>query len=218
MTAKLLDFEQGTYEWLVARIPYITASDVAKVMAGGKGVTRHNYMVKKLCERLNNEPVQGYKSNHMQNGNDNEPIARQIYEVIRKVQVTTSGFWYLEDERIGASLDGDILESDGYIEIKTVISPEQVRLITTGQIKPEYIKQMQTQMYVKGKQWCDYCSYSPGDDEYGRLPEKYQFKIIRVYRDEEMIQRIRKECAFFHHELDALLERFGYEQPVTSNT
>lgn len=218
MTAQLLDYEQGSYEWLKARIPYVTASDVAKVMAGGQGVTRHNYLVKKLCENLSGEPITGYKSEAMQNGNDYEPIARQIYETIRKVHVATSGFWYLPDEKLGSSLDGDILDSDGYIEIKSVITPEQVRLISTEKIKPEYIKQLQTQMYVKNKQWCDYCSFSPGDEMYGTLPEKYQFKIIRVHRDEEMIMRIRKECAFFHHDLKKLLEKFGYEQPVTSNS
>ena len=214
--AKISDAEQGSEEWLIERIPYVTASDVAKVMAGGQGVTRYNYLVKKLCENLSGKPVSGYRSKHMQDGNDNEAKGRELYQLISGKEVTQIGFAYREDERIGASTDG-VVSDEGLWEHKFVIAPEQVRFIETGKIKPEYIKQMQTQMYVLERDWVDFQSTCFGDDEYGYLPEKFQVKIQRVYRDEEMIQRIRKECAFFHHDLNKLMEKFGYEQSITSN-
>lgn len=218
MKAQLTRAPQGSEEWLVERIPYVTASDVAKVMAGGNGITRHNYMVKKLCEILSGKPLPGYKSKHMQDGNDREQSARDLYSLITDTPVSILGFAYLPDERLGASTDG-LVEDNGLWECKNVIAPEQVSFIDSGKIKPEYIKQMQTQMYVLEKEWCDFQSTCFGDDEYGYLPEKYQVKIQRVYRDEDMILTIRKEVAFFWHDLDKLLAKFREKssEPTTSN-
>ncbi len=206
MLAKISEHEQGTYEWLKERIPFVTASNVALVMAKGAGATRQNYMVRMMCEILSGEPTVGFKSKYMQTGNDNEPIARQIYQEITGREVVQVGFAYIEDERIGASVDGDV-GTDGLLEIKNVIPAEQVRLLTTGKIKDAYIKQMQTQMYVREKRWCDFISVSLGDPENGELPDRYKVKIVRVLRDDEAINRIRREVAFFHHDLRELIEK-----------
>ena len=203
MQALVDNSEQGSQEWLKARIPYVTASDVAKVMAKGSGATRTNYMVKKICEMLSGQPVSGYKSNYMQNGNDNEPIARRAYELISGNTVEQTGFWYLPDELLGASTDG-LVGKDGEIEIKNVIPAEQVRTLTTGKIKGEYLKQIQTQLYVYGRQWCDFVSQSLGDEENGYLPEHLRICIIRVERDKQMIEEIRSEVAKFHKDLAEL--------------
>lgn len=208
MLAKELQYEQGSYEWLLARIPYVTASNMAKVMAKGSGATRTNYMVKMVCEILSGVPTKGYKSKYMQDGNDNEPIARQIYEQITGNTIKETGFWYIEDEKLGGSVDGDIVEDeDGFIEIKNVIPAEQIRLLTTGKIKGEYLKQIQTNMYVREKKYCDYVQVSLGDEENGELPDEYKVKIIRVYRDEDMILSIRKEVHMFHRDLQAMISK-----------
>ena len=204
---------------MIDRIPYVTASDVAKVMAGGSGATRRNYLTRKLCENLSGTPTKTFKSAKMQDGNDREATARTIYEKIRNCTIKQLPLAYLEDERLGASTDGEV-NADGLIEIKNVMSSEQIDLWTTGKIKDVYVKQMQTQMYVLDKQWCDFVSVALGDEESGELPNHLKVKIIRVNRDEDMILRIRKEVAFFHHDLTKLIEKFGgkNEQPVTSNT
>lgn len=203
MKALVDNSEQGTVEWLKVRIPYVTASNVADVMAKGQGVTRKNYMVRKLCESLTGQPAVGYKSRFMQNGNDNEPLARRVYEMLRKVEVEQTGFWYLPDEKLGASTDG-IVNRDGLIEIKNVIPAEHTRLLTGGKIKDCYIKQMQTQMYVLDRQWVDFISQCLGDEEYGELPDEYKYHIIRVERDDDIIEQIRSEVAKFHTELEEL--------------
>lgn len=206
MLAKISEHEQGTPEWKKDRIGYATASNIALIMAKGAGATRTNYMVKMMCEMLSGEPVVGFKSKYMQAGNDNEPIAREIYQEITGRQVTQVGFAYIEAEKLGASVDGDV-ETDGLMEIKNVIPAEQVRLLTTGKIKDAYLKQMQTQMYVREKVWCDFTSVSLGDEENGELPDKYKVKIIRVMRDDDMITAIRQEVAHFHHDLQEMIQR-----------
>ena len=200
--------EQGTEEWLVERIPYVTASDVAKVMAGGSGASRRNYLTRKLCECLSGQPTKTYKSAKMQDGNDREATARGIYEKIKNCTVKQLPFAYLESEQIGASTDGEV-DGDGIIEIKNVMSSEQVDLLSTGKIKSTYLKQMNTQMYVLKKKWCDFVSVALGDEESGELPDRLKVKIIRVYRDEGLILKIRKEVAFFHHDLQELIKKFG---------
>lgn len=206
MIAQASSAEQGSYQWLKDRIGYVTASNVSDVMAKGSGATRQNYMVKMLCEILSGEPVQGFKSKYMQDGNDNEPLAREIYQQITGTTVKEMPFYFIEKEKLGASSDGEV-DADGIIEIKNVIPAEQVRFLTTGKIKSEYIKQMQTQLYVLDKKWCDFTSVSLGDEEHGELPDKYKAKILRVYRDEDMILQIRKEVAFFHHDLQELINK-----------
>lgn len=205
MKALVDNSEQGSEEWLRARISYVTASNIGAVMAAGSGATRNNYMIKVLCEILSGEPTKGFKSKYMQDGNDREDSARQVYELITGTKVNKVGFYYLDNEKLGASSDGEIVGTDGIVEIKNVIPAEQIRLLTTGKIKPDYIKQMQTQMYVMDKKWCDFMSQSLGDEDNGELPDKYKVKIIRVERDDDMILDIRKHVAFFHHDLSKLL-------------
>lgn len=210
MLAKASTAEQGTEQWKIDRIGYVTASAVPDVMAKGSGATRRNYMAKLLCEILTGKPTKGYKSKYMQDGNDREDIVRAIYTQITGRVVTKMPFYYIEEESLGASVDGDV-EADGLMEMKNVIPAEQLDLLTTGKIKSGYIKQMQTQMYVREKKWCDYVSASLGDDELGELPDKYKIKIIRVERDEAMILQIRKEVAFFHHDLKQLIKKLEGE-------
>lgn len=195
--------EQGTPEWLASRIGYVTASNLSAVLAKGSGVTRKNYMVKMLCESLSGKPTVGYKSDLMQDGNDNEATARLAYEFATGNYVDQLGFCYIPDLMLGASTDG--VTGDGLIEIKNVKPAIQLDFIETGKIKREYLLQMQTQMFVLDKQWCDFVSQSLGNEEEGELPERYKLKVVRVKRDEEMISEILKETAKFHIELQELI-------------
>lgn len=204
------DSEQGSLEWLVARIGYVTASNVAKVMAGGKGVSRYNYLVKTLCEILNNKPTPSFRNGYMADGNDREDFARGLYEKVTGTKVTQTGFWYIPEEKLGASTDGLVENSKGMIEIKNVTATEQIELLTkkkmdgSRKIKSNYMKQMQTQMYVYNKEWCDFVSQSLGSEEHGELPNEYKLEIVRVNRDEAMIEEIRRAVAKFHTDLRTL--------------
>jgi len=209
MIAKFSEAEPDSEEWLVDRIPYVTASAVADVMAGGSGASRRNYLARKLCESITGIPTKSFKSAKMQAGNDREQTARELYEKITGNTVVKRPFAYIEEELLGASIDGDVVDTDGLVEIKNVMSAEQIDLLTTGKIKDKYVKQMQTQMYVLDKKWCDYVSVALGDEESGELPNRLKVKIIRVERDEVMILAIRKAVAFFWHDLKALKQKLG---------
>lgn len=207
MLAKASEHEQGSYEWLKERIPYVTASSVSDVMAKGQGKMRETYMVKKICELLSGEPTKGYKSKYMQDGNDNEETGRELYTAITGNEIEKMPFHFIEKEKIGASSDGKVVGQNGGLEIKNVVASEQISFITTGKIKDKYVKQMQTNMYVHEWDWIDFESVSLGDEEHGELPDEYKVKIKRVYRDEEMILSIRKEVAFFWNDLKTLMTK-----------
>jgi hypothetical protein len=50
---------------------------------------------------------------------------------------------------------------DGMIEIKCPMGKEFVRLILTGQIDAGHLAQMQWNMFVTGRIWCDYVVFHP---------------------------------------------------------
>lgn len=206
MKAKASTAEQGSYQWLKDKIGYTSSSNIAAITAKGSGATRANYMVKMLCEILSGEPVLGFKSKYMDDGNEREPKARALYKAITGSTVEQVGFHYIEEEKHGSSSDG-LVGKDGLFENKNVIPAEQVRLLTTGKIKSEYLKQMQDQMYVYERKWCDFVQTCFGDEELGTLPDKHKVKIIRIERDDQMILSIRKEVAFFHHDLRELIKK-----------
>ena len=206
MIAKASQHEQGSYEWLVDRIGYTSSSNIAKIMAKGSGATRANYMARMICEVLTGVPVQTFKSSAMNAGNEREPLSRALYERITGNVVGEVGFHFIESEHHGSSSVG-LVNDDGLVEIKNVIPAEQIRLLTTGKIKPEYIKQIQDQMYVYERDWCDFVQTSFGDEELGTLPAQHRIKIIRVERDEQMIAEIRREVAKFHDDMKILIDK-----------
>ena len=64
-----------------------------------------------------------------------------------------------------------------------------------GKLPSEHVAQVQGQLLVSGRQWCDFVSFWPG------LPELR----LRVYRDTEYMSRLNQELQQFIRELDALV-------------
>lgn len=110
-----------------------------------------------------------------QHGVVTEPKARDWYCRTRNSEVDEIGLAVPKWEpRIGASLDGDIKNSDGMIEIKSPFDMYEplrnhMSKITTGWRPPplyhdhiwdSHYAQMQGSMKIVGKQWCDYIVYA----------------------------------------------------------
>ena len=62
---------------------------------------------------------------------------------------------------MGAGSDG-LVGDDGAIEIKCPKPKEHLATIINDQIPSEYIPQLQTGLWVSGREWIDYVSYVPG--------------------------------------------------------
>jgi hypothetical protein len=102
-----------------------------------------------------------------------EPAIREYYEHKYNCNVSEIGFAFdLSRPHFGVSPDG-LVGKKGLIEIKCayrmyedLLTPE-VRYSDTNQplyIKNEHYDQMQAQMLVLKKEWCDYIVYCPYDN------------------------------------------------------
>jgi len=195
---------QGSPEWLQARATVITASNLTKVMSKGRGSapskTRMTYMIEKATEILTGNAVSnGFQNDAMRRGNELEPDARQFYTMLTGELVEESGLIYLNElKRIGASVDG-LVQDDGLVEIKCPNLSTHVNYLLDGVMPAAYVKQIQGQMWVTGRKWCDFISYHPDAWKMGFL--------IRVDRDEEIIKTINDAVYAFIGELDVLVEK-----------
>ena len=199
--------EQRTLQWHQARLGKVTASKIADVMASGRSgapsVTRATYLAQLLCERLTGRPTEGFTSDAMLHGIDNEPIAINAYEMHRDVIVSPIGF--VDHPTIamsGASPDG-LVGEDGLIEVKCPNSATHLATLKGGSIDGRYLKQMQWQMACTARKWCDFVSFDP------RMPEHLQLHVRHVPFDPEMVREIESAVCEFLADLDADCLRFA---------
>lgn len=155
------DLEQGTKEWRDVRKLKFTASHANAIMANGAGLkTLVDEMLSEYYSSAQfEEYTDDYKNYQMKRGNDFEDKARKIYELETGNKVEQVGFIEL-DERIGVSPDG-LIGDDGLIEIKNHSDKVFLKLAETQKIDKKYLDQMQMQMFVSGRSWCDYFAFNP---------------------------------------------------------
>lgn len=155
------DIEQGSPEWHELRKLKLTASHATEIGNNGKGLLTY---VDKLILRQIVEEEQ-ITSRDIERGNELEPIARLKYEFEKGVTVREVGF--IEHcPNSGCSPDGlvddDYLDNGpGLIEIKARNDAKHLALLMGGLVDSGVRWQMQMQMLVTGRKWCDFISYNP---------------------------------------------------------
>ncbi|MFT4321408.1 YqaJ viral recombinase family protein, partial [Bartonella bacilliformis] len=96
-----------------------------------------------------------------------------------------------------ASPDG-LIGKDGLIEIKCLHSTTHLRFSLNGDIKPEYLLQMQFQMACTERKWCDFISYDP---QFTDQSVSLRIKVQRMNRNDEQIEHINKAVEHFLTEI-----------------
>lgn len=195
--------EQGSDLWKQLRLGHVTASNIAEVMSKGKGdaeaIGRYKYKVRLVAERLTGTYAESFTSSAMEWGVEQEQFAAIEYEAAKGVFVEKTGFWPSEEIKwLGVSPDR-LVGADGLIEIKCPNTTTHLQYLFDGVVPTEYRKQIQCQMWVTGRQWCDFVSYDP------RLPKRNQLLIVRTERDEELIAEMKAEVEKFLAEVNALI-------------
>lgn len=196
----ILDVIQGTPEWLAARSGSLGASQVADALAKTKtgwGASRKNLHAQLVTERLTGRPTDSFCSPAMQWGKDCEAQARAMYSFVSGNDVLEIGL-ALHPTIVGthASPDG-LVGDDGCLEIKCPNSSTHIETLTGAGIADRYVKQMQWQMAICERQWCDFVSFDP------RLPDEMQLFVQRIERDDTLIAEIETEVTAFLAEVDA---------------
>ena len=177
---KIYNFEQRTDEWYAIRRGKMSASNAETIIANGKGLETYIYNL--MAEYYSSAEKENYINADMQRGIDLEPEARLEFEFYTNLDVQEVGF-IEHNEFIGVSPDG-LIGDDGLIEIKCPNDSIYFKLLLSNNIKPEYIAQMQMQMYVTDRQYCYFVSYNPNFEK--------SLYIKKINRDEEMIDKLKK--------------------------
>lgn len=210
-TAELI---QGSEAWVSARLGKVTASRIADVMAKTKtgwSASRANYAAQLVAERLTGEAGETFTNAAMKWGTETEPYARAAYEFMTDEKVTLVGF--IQHPKIamsGASPDG-LIGDDGLLEIKAPNTSTHIETLLGSGTDRKYLLQMQWQMAVTGRSWCDFVSFDP------RLPEAMRLSITRHNRDAVLIAELEREVAAFLAEVAETISRLRARYGANEN-
>jgi hypothetical protein len=194
---KIIVCEQGSPEWHAARCGIPTASNFDKLVTstGAPSKQAQGYLYALAAERITGRAVELQPSAAMEEGSRREEESRMVYSMIREVEVVQVGFCVDDSGRWGCSPDG-LVGSEGLAEFKNPLGKTAVEYLVGGKLPTEYLLQVQGQLLVTCREWCDFVSYFPG------LPTL----VVRVPRDPALILALEKALDGFCKELDHLCE------------
>lgn len=160
------DIEQGTPEWHDIRRGVLTSTAIKTLitptgkLADNDKTRAHVYEV--AAQRITARTEDNYMSFDMMRGHTEEILARELYAK-HYAPVTECGFITNDSLgfTVGYSPDG-LVGEDGLIEIKSAKAKIQVQRIVDVVVPIEHYAQVQTGLWVTGRQWCDFISYSNG--------------------------------------------------------
>ena len=176
---KYFDIEQNTDEWINLRMGKFTASMFSDLMGSKNTLTYQKAINKIVFEILTNEVPENFTSGYMERGHELEPLAKELYSMMTFNDVSNGGF-FSYGNYIGASPDG-LIDDDGLLEIKSPSFNTMINYLLRESLPIEYKYQVQGQLFVTNRKWCDFMAYHP----------KLKPLIIRVERDEDIITDIQ---------------------------
>lgn len=172
---------QGSPEWQALRLGRPTGSQFDRIVtpagnASGEK-TQEKFMFELLGERMTGRPDEDFQSKWMERGQTLEIDAVHFYEAQRDMDTTPIGFMMNDAETIGASPDR-LVGDAGLMEIKCPSAGIHVSyLLKSGSHYEKYKVQVQGQLWISGREWCDVVSF------HDRMP----MALIRIPRDEKFI-------------------------------
>jgi hypothetical protein len=180
------DLEQGSEEWLEARRGIVNASVVGQLITPATLKPANNPISRSIVAKLAAERISGfvddqYVSADMERGHFDEPFAVDAYEKHKGVEVERVGFMVNDSHgfRLGYSPDG-LVSDDGLIECKSRKPHKHLQHIIADCVPPENVAQCQAALFVTGRAYLDYVSYSGG----------LHLWIKRVYPDPDWFDAI----------------------------
>lgn len=186
--------DQYSPEWWAIHEGKMGASHAQAIAANGAGLKtyiRDDIMGPKYSKA----DKKSYSNKSMERGLELEPSAAMVYEFTTGILLKEVGFVEYNDF-IGVSPDR-LAGEDGLVEIKCPEDKAYFNLLLDEKIDSKYYWQMQMQMLVCEKVWCDYVCYNPNYDQSlfikRVLPDKEKFdKLLKGFKSGiEMIKEIK---------------------------
>jgi hypothetical protein len=193
---KIINCDQGSEDWFKVKhgIPSASSFDKIVTTKGDRSKQREKYLYQLAGERVIGKTEETYQNDNMLRGIELEDEARKLYELISDKEATRTGFFLADG--YGCSPDG-IVEPMGLLEIKCPILATHVGYLVDYKLPMEYFQQVQGQLLVTGRQWCDFMSYYP----------ELRPLIIHVNRNEEFIEKLKAELELFCIELNQVVDK-----------
>jgi hypothetical protein len=193
--------EQRSQLWFAARAGRLTGSragDMLATIKSGEAAARRDLRTQLVVERLTGSPQEdSFVNAAMQWGIDHEAEAFAAYEALSGNLVRRTGFLTHLDAMVGCSLDGDVDDFTGIVEIKCPKSATHYGYLKAGAVPANHLPQIHHNLWVTGAAWCDFVSYDP------RFPEGRRLFVRRVERVEIDILAYAKCAQKFLEEVDA---------------
>ena len=199
---RIITDRQHTAEWFTARLGLPTASRFGDIMPGAKGKykeARRKYAIELCYERLTGVPAQHFSNDAMQWGTDNEAAARDAYAAHKLSSIAQVGLVKHDTLEVGCSPDG-LIGDDGLTQIKCPYnSVIHLGYIVDGVVPSEYEHQVYGELFVTGREWCDFVSFDR------RMPEEQQLFICSAILTKERADVIETELKAFCQYVDEMM-------------
>jgi hypothetical protein len=198
------DLVQGSDEWLAARRGLLTASEFERILTPtlkiASNAKERQHVWELAAQRISEHVEPQYVSDAMLRGHEDEVAACDLYRKhIAPVQLcgfVTNDKWGFT---LGCSPDR-LVGDDGMVEVKSRCQKYQVQTIVeeyTGdaRIPEEFVLQVQGELLVTERKWCDFISYSGG------LP----MMVTRVLPDPKVQDAIVEAAAKFEARINEVV-------------
>jgi hypothetical protein len=156
-----------------------------------ESAARQSYRQSIVTERLTGLPgdLDPYVTKDMQWGVINEKFARTLYGIRYNMKVEDAPLMLHPTLLCGASPDGLPIDKKtgelGNLEIKCLSSKNHLyKVIMEDTMPADYWEQIQMQMWITGRDWCDFVGYD------SRVKEHLQLFVRRVEYDEFYVDNV----------------------------
>lgn len=192
---KIIECEQGSVEWALARAGIPTASEFDNLVTPKwkirDGQMPMTYLYKKLAEKWTGGPLVSFNTVDMDIGHILEEEARPRFQFDTGLETQMVGFITTDDGRVGCSPDGLVGEQGG-VEIKCPEIHTHIKYLVGGEVPDEYAAQVQGSMFVTGRPWWYFFSYR----------RNMEPLCLKVERDEKAMAAIEEALDEYYEHFD----------------
>lgn len=162
---ELIDCEQRSEAWFEARKGHLTASQFGDWLTKTGKVAdsaRLTAASKVMAEATGNPDPSPFVTDDMRRGIELEPDARDLFQIVTKLEVDQIGFAKSKHGHFGCSPDGLILSTGEGLEIKIPRVSKLIQYIEADELPSEYKPQVHGSMAVTGAKRWHFFAWFPG--------------------------------------------------------
>jgi putative phage-type endonuclease len=193
--------KQGEPEWFAEHLGRPSASEFAKIITttGSPSKQRKKYLYQKAAETVSGIMENTYESPWMARGKVLEAEARALYEFNNEVTVQEVGCCFRDKKKDCLCSPDGLVGDDGGLEIKCPSQAVHAEYLEKKKLPTDYFCQVQGSLWITGRDWWHFCSYSPG----------MRFLQIKVTPNLEWMRLLAIEINRFNTDLKQLVREIA---------